>query len=374
MIHLKSPLIFITAFSLTISACHQPLPRVVPDDVMLQVYNEIRTPYKYGLILVPDSNSCKIDCPTVFRKNNLWYMTFIVFDGRGYETSLAESSDLVRWNFMGKLLPFSDSLDWDSNQKAGYPSLIRYKWQGNYSITAYDGKYWMSYFGGNSRGYERGLLSIGIAFTDKDPALAHEWQRLPEPVIMPNDSDARWYDNSTIFKSSVIKDEKKLTGYPFVMVYNARGDSINPAKGAERISMAVSNDMVHWKRFGKEPVINHHKGISGDAVIQKIGNVYVMFYFGAFWPDQDAAAFNRFACSYDLMHWTDWKGPNLIEPTEEYDRLFAHKSCVIKHKDIVYHFYNAVDKKGNRGIALATSKDIGKSNIKFKSDKESAIK
>jgi sucrose-6-phosphate hydrolase SacC (GH32 family) len=191
---------------------------------------------------------------------------------------------------------------------------------------------------------------------------------------MPNDSDARWYDNSTIYKSSVIKDEKKLTGYPFVMVYNARGDSINPAKGAERISMAVSNDMVHWKRFGKEPVINHHKGISGDAVIQKIGNVYVMFYFGAFWPDQDAAAFNRFACSYDLMHWTDWKGPNLIEPTEEYDRLFAHKSCVIKHKDNVYHFYNAVDKKGNRGIALATSKDIGKSNIKFKSDKESAIK
>ncbi|MBN1415258.1 MAG: glycosylase [Bacteroidales bacterium] len=349
-----------------ISACHKPLPEMVPDNVMKQVYHEIKTPYKYGLIMVPDSNSYKIDCPTIFRKNNQWFMTYIVFDGRGYETWLAESNNLIDWDIKGKILQFSDSTEWDMNQKAGYPSLISYKWGGYYSINSWNGKYWMSYFGGNSRGYERGVLSIGIAYTEKDPTTAHKWQRIEKPVIMPNDSDARWYDNSTLYKSSVIRDEKKLTGFPFVMFYNARGDSVNPAKGAERISMAVSNDMVHWKRFGTEPVINHHKGISGDAVIQKIGKVYVMFYFGAFWPDQNAAAFNRFACSYDLVHWTDWTGPNLIEPTEEYDRLFAHKSCIIKHKGIIYHFYNAVDKKGNRGIALATSKQIGTSNIKFK--------
>ncbi|MBN2274832.1 MAG: glycosylase, partial [Bacteroidales bacterium] len=330
--------------------------------------------YKYGLIMVPDSNTYKIDCPTIFRKNNRWFMSYIVFDGRGYQTWLAESENLINWSIKGKILEFSDSTDWDMNQKAGYLSLINYQWGDDYSINSWNGKYWMSYFGGNSRGYERGQLSIGIAFTKKEPSAAHIWQRLPEPVIMPNDSDARWYDNSTIYKSSVIQDKKKLTGYRFVMYYNARGDSINPAKGAERISMAVSDDMVHWKRYDNEPVINHHKGISGDAVIQKIGKIYVMFYFGAFWPDQDAAAFNRFACSYDLVNWTDWNGPNLIEPSEEYDGLFAHKSCVIKHNDIVYHFYNAVDKKGNRGIALATSKDLGNSKLIFISKKESAVK
>jgi len=32
---------------------------------------------------------------------------------------------------------------------------------------------------------------------------------------------------------------------------------------------------------------------------------------------------------------------------------------------MVYHFYCAVDKNGNRGIALATSKDMGKSKLHF---------
>ena len=368
------PIIAVSGFILAFTACMKPIPTVVPDSIMNRVYEEIKTPYKYGHIMVPDSNSYKMDCPTVFKKDNKWFMTYIVFDGRGYETWLAESDDLIDWIIKGKILQFSDSGDWDLNQKAGYPSLINYEWSGDYAINAYDGKYWMSYFGGNSRGYEKGLLSIGIAYTDKEPTLVHEWQRLEKPVLGPDDQDVRWYDNGTLYKSSVIQDRKKMTGYPFIMYYNARGDSVNPAKGAERISMAVSNDLVHWERFGSEPLINHHKGISGDAVIQKIDDVYVMFYFGAFWPDQDAAAFNRFACSYDLIHWTDWKGPNLIEPTEEYDGLFAHKSYVLKHEGIVYHFYNAVDKKGNRGIALATSKDIGKSKIIFKSDKESTVK
>ena len=368
------PFIINSAILLSLATCRHPLPTVVPDNMMNRIYEKIKTPFKFGLIMVPDSNSCKMDCPTVFRKDNKWFMTYIVFDGRGYETWLAESVNLVDWNIKGKILLFSDSLDWDSNQKAGYPSLIGYEWEGDYALHPHDGKYWMSYFGGNSLGYEHGLLSIGMAFTGKDPDKVHEWQRLQKPVIRPDDPDARWYDNGTIYKSSVINDEKKITGYPFVMVYNARGDSINPGKGAERISMAVSKDMVNWERFGNEPLINHHTGICGDAVVQKIGDVFVMFYFRAWWTDQYATAFNRFACSYDLVHWTDWRGPNLIEPSEAYDDLFAHKSCVLKHDGIVYHFYNAVDKKGNRGIALATSKDIGKSSIKFKSGERSEIK
>ncbi|WP_201301081.1 glycoside hydrolase family protein [Sunxiuqinia indica] len=338
---------------------------------MEEIYKEIKTPYKYGLVLIPDSSSYKMDCPTIFRKDNKWVMTYIVFDGRGYETWLAQSDDLIHWDNHGKILSFSsDTTDWDTNQKAGYASLIDYDWGGDYAINQYDGKYWMSYFGGNSKGYERGILSIGMAFTDQDPATVHEWQRLDHHVLSPLDDDVRWYDNSTMYKNFVIEDKEQHTGHPFVMYYNARGDSINPDKGAERISMAVSDDMVHWKRFGDHPLINHHTGISGDAVFQKIGDIYVMFYFGAFWPDQDPAAFNRFACSYDLIHWTDWNGPNLIEPSEKYDALFAHKSYVIKHDGIVYHFYNAVDKKGNRGIALATSKDIGKSKLEFKMPEE----
>lgn len=372
--HIISRGFLLLSLILLLSSCRKKLPTTVPDEIMNQIYEEIKTPFKYGLILVPDSNSYKMDCPTIFRKNNKWIMTYIVFDGRGYETWLAHSNNLIDWEILGQIMSFSDTTDWDSNQKASYPSFINYDWEGDYAINTYDGKYWMSYFGGNSRGYEKGLLSIGIAFTEKDPSTVHEWNRLENPVLKSTDEDARWYDNSTMYKSSIIEDRKKFTGYAFVMFYNARGDSINPARGAERISMAVSDDMIHWKRFGDNPLINHHKGISGDAIIQRINNIYVMFYFGAFWTDQDAAAFNRFACSYDLVNWTEWTGPHLIEPSEEYDGLFAHKSCVLKHDGIVYHFYNAVDTLGNRGIALATSQDIGKSGITFNSTEESDIK
>jgi hypothetical protein len=151
------------------------------------------------------------------------------------------------------------------------------------------------------------------------------------------------------------------------MFYNARGDSLKPHRGAERIGMAVSDDMLNWIRFQNDPVINHHRGISGDAVIQRIDDIYVMFYFGAFWEGTEGA-FNRFACSYDLKNWTDWDGPDLIAPGEPYDELFAHKSSVIKYDGIVYHFYCAVNNQHDRGIALATSVDIGKSDLAFNSE------
>jgi predicted GH43/DUF377 family glycosyl hydrolase len=348
------------------TGCIRSKQIAVPESVMQYIYKEIKTPCKYGLVMVPPDNSKKMDCPSIFRKDGKWIMSYLIFDGRGYETWLAKSDDLLNWENMGCIMSFSgDSTRWDWNQKAGYVSLQEYKWGGLYELETFDGKNWMSYFGGNTKGYEAGLLSIGMAYTDKDPASVHEWQYLDKPVLMASDADVRWWENSTMYKSTVIHDKEKMTGYPFVMFYNARGDSINPGRGAERIGMAVSDDMKTWKRFMKDPVINHHKGISGDAYIQKIDDVWVMFYFGAFWNKERSNAFNRFACSYDLIHWTDWNGEDLISPSEPYDELFAHKSFVIKHNGIVYHFYCAVNKKEQRGIAVATSKDMGKSPLGF---------
>ncbi|UYQ95531.1 hypothetical protein MKQ68_10505 [Chitinophaga horti] len=158
---------------------------------------------------------------------------------------------------------------------------------------------------------------------------------------------------------------KENTGHPFVMYYNANGDTSNNTpkwRWFERIGMAVSDDMVHWKRFGIEPVMHHRIGLTGDAVLQKMGDLWVMFYFGAFWEGRKDA-FNRFACSYDLVHWTDWQGEDLIRPSAPFDDKYAHKSFVVKHNGIVYHFYCAVDKKDRRGIAVATSKDKGSSKL-----------
>lgn len=47
----------------------------------------------------------------------------------------------------------------------------------------------------------------------------------------------------------------------------------------------------------------------------------------------------------------------LISPSEEYDKVYAHKPWVIKWNGTVYHFYNAVGNEG-RVIALATSRKL----------------
>ena len=87
------------------------------------------------------------------------------------------------------------------------------------------------------------------------------------------------------------------------------------------------------------------------------GLLWVMFYFGAFWEGRKDA-FNRFACSYNLVDWTDWKGEDLIKPSTSFDSKYAHKPFVVKWNGVVYHFYNAVDDKENRAIAVATSVDL----------------
>lgn len=315
---------------------------------MEKIYQEVKTPYKYGVVLSHSDTTKMMDSPTLFRKDNHWYMSYIVFDGKGYETWLAESDDLLTWQTKGRLLSFTQNT-WDANQKAGYMALVNTEWGGQYDVEKFNNKYWMSYLGGATEGYEKGTLGVGMA-NHTSLGEATEWERLPHPVLLPGDKDARWFENRTIYKSSIINDPQKHTGYPFVMYYNAKGDTA----GYESIGMAVSDDMVHWERWGKDPLITRGKGICGDAQITKIGKIYVMFYFGAKWKP---GAFERFACSYDLMNWTDWQGKDLLSPSEKYDLVYAHKPAVVKWKGVVYHFYNAVGNKG-RVIALATSVDL----------------
>ena len=337
--------------TLSLSCCNQKeitIKKEVSQEVMEQIFEEVKTPYKHGVVFQHPDTSKMIDSPTIFRQDEVWYMTYIVFDGQGYETWLAESKDLLQWESKGKIMSFTENT-WDANQKAGYVSLVNTEWGGDYSVEKFEDQYWMSYLGGNSTGYESGTLKIGMANTTALTA-TEEWKTNDRPLLSPEDEDVRWFENKTIYKSLVIRDNEKHTGHPFVMYYNAKGDTAN----YESIGMAVSDDMLSWKRFGEDPVITRGKGICGDAQIAKFNDIYIMFYFGAFWKP---GAFERFACSYDLINWTDWEGEDLIAPSEDFDEKYAHKPWVIKWDGVVYHFYNAVGSEG-RVIALATSKDL----------------
>ena len=66
---------------------------------MEKVYNEIKTPFKYGVVFKHPDSTQMVDSPAIFRENNIWYMTYIVFGGQGYETWLIESDDLVIRNY-----------------------------------------------------------------------------------------------------------------------------------------------------------------------------------------------------------------------------------------------------------------------------------
>jgi predicted GH43/DUF377 family glycosyl hydrolase len=329
-------------------------PSIAPE-VMSRVFDEVKTPFKYGVVLRGEDHQL-VDCPSVFRVagDPKWYMLYVSMkDKIGYETHLAESDDLLSWRPRGIVLGFRSD-GWDMWQADGGISLVDTTWGGSGEATPFNGRYWMSYIGGAAQGYETDPLSIGIAWT-KTPTEPNAWTRLEQnPVLGPNDPDVRPFESTTLYKSNIFWDRTETLGHPFVMFYN--GKQLVNKRSTERIGMAVSPDMVHWSRYGSEPVIDNHRGISGDPQIVRMNDLWVMFYFGHVWRPK---AFDTFACSTDLVNWTKWDGPNLVEPSEPWDKTFAHKPWMLKHDGVVYHFYCAVGDQG-RVIALATSKDLGK--------------
>ena len=365
--------------------------QAVPPERMQAIYEAVATPWKYGLVVTPPSDHEQYDCPTVFRDGETWCMTFVCYDGkegndgRGYTTWLATSDDLLHWDIKGTILalphaitekygePYPSTL-WDQNQRGGFPALIDHEWNGSHTMESYKGRHWMTYIGGSGTGYEavNAPLNIGIASTKGDIGTAHLWETSKKPLLSHDDADAQWWEQLTQYKSTIywLKEKsQRLKGeekYPFVMFYNAGGKDDTHPKG-ERIGIALSKDLKRWKRYGGNPVFAHDSDgtITGDAQLVRMGDVWVMFYFSAFNPTREYNAYNTFAASYDLVEWTDWTGPDLIIPTKPYDEKFAHKSWVLEHEGTVYHFYCAVNNAGQRGIALATSRHMGKSEVTF---------
>jgi beta-xylosidase len=277
---------------------------------------------------------------------------------QGYTTQLAESADLLHWESRGTILDRGPDGAWDHANAAGGVALFDPKWNGSNQLLRYEGRYWLSYIGGNRFGYESTPLWIGMASTD-NPGIPRPWQKLPSAVLTTVDPDIReGLENTTLYKSYILRDEARTLGAPFVMFYNAKGSS-------ERIFTAISQDLKTWRRYGAGPAVENlppggsNRGvISGDPQVVRMGDVWVMFYFGAFWKP---GAFDTFAASRDLAHWTKWTGDNLIQSSEPYDSTFAHKPWILKHDGVVYHFYCAVGgADGHRAIALATSRDMKK--------------
>ncbi len=329
------------------------LPQSVPANVMQTVYDRIKTPVKYGAVIKFDSHWT--DSPSVFRHGDAFYMYFITISKdtsvSGYETHLAKSDDLLHWEYLGTVLRRNDQNHWDSKQCAGYGAYLDIDFNGTYELQRVADAYHVSYLAGNSDGYEPDPLYMGLARSD-DPTDHTAFTRLEDPILRPEDPDGRPFETKTLYKSYMFVDKAQVTGYPYVNVYNAKGED-----NKERIFLAVSEDGEHFERYGDRAVIDRIADepqtiITGDPQILKLGDLYVMLFFRF---NAGAGAFDTFACSYDLVNWTLWDGEPLIAPTLPWENVHAHKPWFVRHNGINYHFYCAVNDQGERFIAVAHS-------------------
>ena len=185
----------------------------ISENEMQRVFEEVKTPYKQGVVIRPDGEGKMVDCPSVFRAGGRWCMTYVQYDGRGYETWLAKSDDLLHWTTVGRLtqLPAADAAGiWDRDQRGGFPALQDMTWEGSYELQKYEGNYWMSYIGSSTAGYEGLPISIGLASTRKDPDKVHLWQTSKQPVMRYDDSDVKpWESRSpsrALFTDRIFRD------------------------------------------------------------------------------------------------------------------------------------------------------------------------
>ena len=293
------------------------------------------------------------DVPTVFQLpgDKRWYMTFIGFDGKGYQSFLANSKDLVHWTGMRLAMGYGpkDSFDYGGVVLGAYlyedygiksPRILKKK----------GGKYF-SLYGAYPRqgGYELRPGYEGVA-TSWDGLT---WQRAKDsPILSVYQDDCGTWEKSCIYQPWLVEHKGEYLNF-----YNAADGHI------EQMGLALSDDLLNWRRYEHNPVIpngpkdSYNERFSSDSKVFWDTDHWVAFFFGV----GRGGAHVMTAFSRDLYHWT-------VDPEPIYesggnpsglDRKYAHKISLVWNaaNETYYMFYNAVGPKG-RGIGLITSKPL----------------
>lgn len=296
------------------------------------------TPFKYGKPVLAGSGEegsfdrDAVDCPFVFQHNGQFYMMYVGFDGTGYQTALAVSSDLLNWKPKGIILRRNEGSGWDNNNIAGTWILRENRLDAPPVLKKWNNKYWLVYHAYPEFGYEEGSAQIGLAWTE-DETLT-EWNRLPKPILTPEDG-ADW-ERGGLYKECLIEHEGR-----FYLFYNAKNK--NKGRWVEQTGLAVSDDLLNWERHAHNPVLRvsqdrWDRGFVSDPCVLRDGDRWVMYYFGY---DYNRAQ-EGIALSDDLLTWEKYPHP-IIQVGEEgeIDSVFAHKPSVMMFNGVLYHFYCA---------------------------------
>jgi len=339
-----------------------------------------RTPYKYPRLILSatgrkgDFDQRSIDDPIVFFANGAFQMLYIGWDGIGYQTGLARSTDLLYWTRTALVAPRDPAAKYTKYNLA-LSSILRDKQlRSRGEAIKVNGKYLGAWNAYPSAGYEEGAAVIGLATSDD---LLH-WQ-LTEPILTPQDG-ASW-EHGGLYRPDLLLDRGT-----YYLYYNAKTDTLPPSESGgwhEQTGVATSSDLKTWVRYKQNPIVpNGPRGsatypatnpisatqpptpdardsrfASNPFVVQN-GRDYAMFYYG-FRYQRPGRACEMLALGANP--YTFVKSPEILIDTGApgaIDETFAHKPSVITHEGVLYHFYCAVSGQYPnevRGIAVARS-------------------
>ena len=321
--------------------------------------NHLLTPYRLGTPVltgtgVPgDFRSHAVDVPNVFRHNNRFGMTFIGFDGIGYQTAITFSDDLIHWDEPTVILKRGIHAEWNHVGMAGTSILMENDLFGSSELIKYNGKYWMMYHSYPSTGYEAGPAQIGLAWTADESLL--DWHFLDEPVFSWKDGEE--WERGGLYKSFMLRHNDK-----FYMFYNAKNKTPKGTFWTEQTGGAFSDDMIHWTRFPENPILpvdraSWDRDFASDPIVRwdSQEKQWVMFYFGL----GPLSACEGLAISQDLVHWEKFPVPILTTGAgAAQDSRYAHKPSVIWHEGVLYHFYCACRPSREGDIAGSEEKEF----------------
>ena len=293
------------------------------------------------------------DAPCVYQlpgQPDKWFMSFLAFNGQGYNSFVAESTDLVHWTNPRLAMGFGNQGEFDFGGRViGAYLYESYDIKASRLLKRRDGKFWTLYGCYPKQGaYEIAPGYEGIACSDDGVT----WRRARStPILAVQDPGCGAWEKNSIYQPWLLEHQGEF--YDF---YNAAGG------GVEQSGVAFSKDLLTWKRYGGNPVIRNRKGgyderFASDPKVFRDKDHWTMIYFGV----GQGGAHIMAAFSPDLLHWTA-----LSEPLYKaggnpsgLDKQFAHKiSLVYNPKNETFYLYYCACGNRGRGIGLITSRPI----------------
>jgi predicted GH43/DUF377 family glycosyl hydrolase len=324
-------------------------------------YPEPVIPSDYKIPGAEDFHS--YDVPCVYQlpdKTDVWYMSFIGFNDKGYNSFVVESSDLVHWTNPKLAMGFGKEGEFDyGGCVVGAYLYDSWDIKAPRTIRKHDGKYWTLYGCYPRQGaYELPPGNEGVAASDD----GLRWTRVSdEPILSVYQKDCKEWEKFSIYQPWLLEHDGVYYNF-----YNA-----GSGKKTEQTNLALSNDLIHWVRYPFNPIIENRPGhydasMAADPKVFRDGDHWVMLYFGVGEGGAGATGANiMIAFSRDLLHWTADPEPlyKFGGHPSGLDKQYAHKiSLVFNPKNETYYMYYCATGNRGRTIGLLTSKRLTMNN------------